>query len=295
MSEETTSLTLDQYQRRSAETDIDDAEGDPTIPLLGLAGEVGTLVSEFKKKHRPDGHTYTGFEDVVKAEMGDVLWYLAALARRADLDLSEVAEANLHKTRLRWLDDPERPRLAFDAEFDVGEQLPRQFVVEFSAHEKDGQVLSQMRISGNDIGDPIEDNAREPDYYRFHDIFHIGYAAVLGWSPILRSLVSRKRKTDPETDRAEDGARAAITEEAVAALVFNMASAYDFFAGAERVDDAILAAVQTITVKLEVGVCAARDWERAILAGFAVWRDLRDNEGGSVEVDLHQGTLVYGA
>lgn len=293
MSEETALLTLDEYQRRAAETDVDSANSDPTIPLLGLAGEVGTLASEFKKKGRPDGHTYTGFEEVVKAEIGDVLWYLAALARRVDLDLSEVAVANLRKTRSRWLDDSERPGLTFDAEFDPGEQLPRRFTVEFATHEQEGQTYSQMRILGEDIGDPIEDNSRYADYYRFHDVFHISYAAVLGWSPILRSLLERKRKADPEIDRAEDGARAAVTEEAAAALIFSRSGHYDHFKDVEHVDDAILAAVQEITATLEVGACSAREWERAILTGFAAWRHLRDNDGGKIVVDLDAETVDY--
>jgi hypothetical protein len=148
-----------------------------------------------------------------------------------------------------------------------------------------------MTIHGEEIGDPINDNAREDDHYRFHDVFHLSYAAVLGWSPVLRKLVERKRKSDKETDEAEDGARAAATEEAVVALVFNMAAAYGYFERSEHVDGDILGAVQVITSKLEVGIAALRDWELAILSGFNVWRNLRATNGGTVRVDLDQGTL----
>lgn len=286
-------LTLDDYQRRSAETDLESDNADLTIPLLGLGGEVGTLLSEYKKKQRNDGAAYTGFEETLKVEMGDVLWYLASLARRSGFELSEIAETNLEKTRARWLGDSGRPRLNFDAKFGDDERLPRQFLVEFDVSvDANLQEHSQMRISGKEIGDPINDNARIDDHYRFHDIFHISYAAVLGWSPILRSLLERKRKAEPETDRAEDGARAAVTEEAVASLVFNMARVYDYFDGSEHVDGDILKSVQLITSKLEVASCSARDWEIAILTGFNVWRELRDNRGGKVEVDLEKGTLT---
>ena len=86
---------------RAARTDIEHDSTDPNVPLLGLAGEVGSLIAEFKKKRRPDGVAYTGFEDVVVAELGDILWYLAALARRVGVPLSAVAQKNLEKTQAR--------------------------------------------------------------------------------------------------------------------------------------------------------------------------------------------------
>jgi NTP pyrophosphatase (non-canonical NTP hydrolase) len=58
--------------------------------LLGLAGETGTLLSEAKKKQR-DHASYLGYADGVAEEFGDVLWYLAAVARRSRIRLSEVA------------------------------------------------------------------------------------------------------------------------------------------------------------------------------------------------------------
>lgn len=285
-------LTLDEYQRRAAETDIEVDGKDPIVPLLGLVGEAGNLVTELKKKTRPDGVPYGGFEGVVREEMGDVLWYLAALARRVGVGLGDVAEANLRKTKARWIGDPDRHRLAFDADFGAAEQLPRRFEVKFSTHvDEAGRTYSQMTILGEEIGDPIEDNSRDEDHYRFHDVFHVAHAAVLGWSPILRSLLERKRKADEEIDRAEDGARAGVTEEAVASLVFNLARSYDFFEGAEHVDDTILEAVMAITSNLEVQAATAFDWEQAILSGYRVWRRLRDTDGGTVAVDLDRGSL----
>lgn len=103
---------------------------------------------------------------------------------------------------------------------------------------------------------------------------------------MLRKLIKRKRKADPEVDRSEDGARAGAIEEAVSALVFEMAKAYSFFDGAERVDDAILRAVAAVTARLEVAERTPADWESAILAGFSVWRELRYRGGGVVSVDL---------
>lgn len=278
-------LSFDDYQRQAAETDLD-PEGSALVPLLGLGGEVGALLAEFKKKSRRDGVAYTGFDEAVLTELGDILWYLAALARRVDVPLSEVARQNLRKTRSRWHPEFSTASIALDSGFPDTERLPRQFIVEFSSHDTLGRRVVRMRIGNDWIGDPIDDNARNPDGYRFHDAFHLAYAAMLGWSPILRALLKRKRKSDPSVDRAEDGARACATEEAIAALVFAMSKPYDFFEGAQHVDESILNSVTVVARGLEVDVRTTGEWERAILAGFEVWRALRAANGGTVCVDL---------
>jgi NTP pyrophosphatase (non-canonical NTP hydrolase) len=286
-------LTLNAYQAQSAATDVDSQSGDPLIPLLGLAGEVGALLAEFKKERRPGGESYRGFHDQVVTELGDILWYLAALARRVDVPMSRVAAVNLAKTRSRWLPSDPQNRPNFDDGFPPDQQLPRQFAVEFTSQADDaGRVRVQMRFEGEELGDPIDDNARYADDYRFHDVFHLSHAAVLGWSPVLRKLIGRKRKADPDIDRAEDGARAAAIEEAVSALVFEMAKAYDYFEGATRVDEAILRAVTAVTAGLEVAAATPADWEAAMLAGFSVWRDLRDQGSGIVLLDLDARTIA---
>jgi NTP pyrophosphatase (non-canonical NTP hydrolase) len=286
------SLTLDEYQTQSAATDLEGKRDDPMTPLLGLAGEVGALIAEYKKKRRDDGIAYAGFDEVVKTELGDILWYLASLARRVDVRLSDVAHINLEKTRARWLaPDPDR-RMSMDDGFQDSQRLPRRFTAQFSSYtDESGIRKAKIQIEGEEVGDDVDDNARYADGYRFHDAFHLSYLAVLGWSPILRALLRRKRKGDPATDRAEDGARACATEEAIAALVFALAKPYNYFAGAERVDDTILDAVHAVVADLEVSRSTKAEWERAILSGFAVWRALNEAEAGVVEVDMDAGTI----
>jgi len=149
-----------------------------------------------------------------------------------------------------------------------------------------------LTISDQQYGDLIDDNAHYADDYRFHDIFHIAHAAVLGWSPVLRALIAAKRREDEDTDRIEDGARAWATEEAVTAMVFELAKVWNYFDGSERVDDSILRAVKAVTARLEVSAQPASEWELAILTGYAAWRQLRDQGGGSVAVDLDARTVT---
>src|SRR2546425_1996035 len=51
----------------------------------------------------------------------------------------------------------------------------------------------------------IQDNAYDDDGYRFHDVFHFAHLAILGWSPVLRKLLKRKRRNDVLVDEVEDG------------------------------------------------------------------------------------------
>lgn len=46
----------------------------------------------------------------MRDELGDVLWYVAALATKLGVDLDDIARANLEKTRDRWLHGARRPR-----------------------------------------------------------------------------------------------------------------------------------------------------------------------------------------
>src|SRR5690348_4235983 len=97
-------MRLNEYQRAAAKTDqfqarkasngqVDKAE---LVPLLGLTGEVGALLSEYKKLLR-DGPVHMRFKDRVKEELGDTLWYVAAVASKFDLTLEDIARANLNK------------------------------------------------------------------------------------------------------------------------------------------------------------------------------------------------------
>lgn len=66
---------------------------------LGLAGEAGEVVEHIKKFV---GHGHELNREHVKKELGDVLWYLAAVASQCGLRLDDVAAANIAKLRARY-------------------------------------------------------------------------------------------------------------------------------------------------------------------------------------------------
>ena len=69
-----------EFETHAAATDQLD-EDDLATALLGLVSEVGSLVSALKKRRR-DTDSFFGYRNVVVEELGDVLWYTSAVARR---------------------------------------------------------------------------------------------------------------------------------------------------------------------------------------------------------------------
>ena len=129
-------MELDEYQIRAGSTDLRSDPQDVAFPLLGLAGEVGSLVAEYKKHVRADT-PYEGFIEEAREDLGDLLWYVAALARTLDLSLGDVAEQNLAKTSAAW-GDQLPPASVFDEGFPPEQQLPRCFTIRFVSYERDG-------------------------------------------------------------------------------------------------------------------------------------------------------------
>lgn len=136
------------------------------------------------------------------------------------------------------------------------------------------------------VGDPLSDNAWGDDGYRFHDVFHLAHMTVLGWSPIMRSLLKRKRRSDRQVDEVEDGARAKIVEEAVAAIVYDYARKHDYLDGVQTLDYSLLKNIHGLVSDREVRGRSLQDWQEAILAGYRVWRQVWRNKGGIVSGDL---------
>jgi NTP pyrophosphatase (non-canonical NTP hydrolase) len=286
-------VELNEYQRQASETDQRPGKSPASllIPLLGLAGEAGTLLSEYKKQLR-DGPGHVRFADRVREELGDILWYLGNVADKMGLDLDDVAHANLGKVTDRWKDIAGEP-IFFDEQFPEAEQLPREFEVTFAYDADSGKAKVVVNREGQRVGNPLTDNAYEEDGYRFHDVYHFTFAALLGWSPVTRRNLKRKRKSDPMVDEVEDGGRGWVIEEGIAALGFAYAGEHGYFEETDRVDESLLKTVRMLTSTAEVRVRSAREWENAIVTASRIWKLVRDHDGGTIRCNLQTRTVDY--
>lgn len=86
-------MSLNEYQKLAQKTAIYKSTHQILYPALGLAGEAGEVANKVKKMLR-DGN----FDrQAVADEVGDVLWYVAALCRDLNIELSDIALNNLEK------------------------------------------------------------------------------------------------------------------------------------------------------------------------------------------------------
>lgn len=86
-------MNFDDYQKAAARTVI---YQDSVYPVLGLASEAGEVAGKVKKFIR-DGGDYRVMHQELAQELGDVLWYVAAIARDIGYDLSVIASMNIDK------------------------------------------------------------------------------------------------------------------------------------------------------------------------------------------------------
>lgn len=92
-------MDFNEYQNKAWETaKYPNAGQNHVYPTLGLNGEAGEIAEKVKKNMR-DGTPLD--RESMKKEIGDVLWYCAALARELDIPLNDVAQTNIDKLTSR--------------------------------------------------------------------------------------------------------------------------------------------------------------------------------------------------
>lgn len=280
-----TKLTLSSWTFRDLQdVPLRDLRGDITASeqhFLDLGAAVGRLFN----------HSATQAWDLNRLEFGQdlarVFQLLVRAATSTRIDLNLCAHNNLAKIESRW---PQKYvyHPLFDDDRKPNEYLPRRFVVYFEERKVRGKAYVFQTCRGINIGDRLTDNRTEKDDYRFHDVFHLAYAAILGWSPVIRALLKVKRKSIPDVDENQDGARAILIEEGIATWIFNHGLAHDLFQDVQKLDYTLLKAIRQLTKGYEVSKCPLWQWQDAILEGFRVFRKLKEHRRGWVTVDIDQ-------
>jgi len=316
-------VDLREFQRRANETNQlrhDDRQATAT-PILGLAGEAGAILA-LHKTYLREGVDPAAYRELLAEELGDLLWYAAAVATSAGLDLDDVAAANLRRARDLYAPSTDRDQLAalpvFDAAYPEHERFPRRLVVELKGrHDPDGRTYTDMRLVsarpnafpdgprrteggeligfqvGDRLGDALAENPYRDDTYSFHDAIHVGFLAVLGWSPAMRSLLRLRRRSDPSTEEYEDGPRAIFAEEGLAAVLGRLARHHAGFRTEAAVTGDVIDIVRATVADFEVRSMPGWAWRRAICHGFRAVGELDRNGGGYLVADLDARSLSY--
>jgi NTP pyrophosphatase (non-canonical NTP hydrolase) len=90
-------MTFEEYQEQARSTAIYPRDQAIVYPALGLTGEAGEVAEKVKKWIR-DGVLD---KEAIAKELGDVLWYIAALSGDLEISMDEIASQNIQKLRDR--------------------------------------------------------------------------------------------------------------------------------------------------------------------------------------------------
>ena len=208
----------------------------------------------------------------------------------AEIDFGEVVRRNIEKVRGRFLGTEINKLPIYDKGFDEEESLPENFEIKIT-QRKNGKTYLQWHDVF--IGDPLTDNIHDEDGYRFHDVFHMANAAILHWSPTFRALIKHKRKSSEKHDEVEDGGRAIVIEEGLTAWIFSSAKRLEYFDGTDKISFNMLKTIQQFVRGYEIENCPLNQWEKAILEGYKVFRQVRDNNGGVIVGNIKERTITF--
>lgn len=230
--------------------------------------------------------------------LGEITWHLAAIASLYHLSMDEIVAFNRKKVSFR--SERGAPTPLHDEGRNPNQQFPRLFDVAFVSV---GPGKSRMYFQSGRLGNDLTDNANEDDGYRFHDVLHLGLIAHLGWSPVIRGMMKRKR---PDVDEVEDGGRAKVVEELVLKAIHtegerqakeagrgSTGGPVRFFPDRSTITFRLLKTLRAYVEGLEVWENAYWEWEDAICDGCEVFFQLREHQQGTVHVDLEKRKLTF--
>ena len=95
-------MTLNDYQKEALSTAVYGSGSKIIYPTLGLAGEAGEVADKVKKVLRDNNGEFDEWRKIqIAAEIGDVLWYIAALTNDLGYTLKDIAKLNIGKLSQR--------------------------------------------------------------------------------------------------------------------------------------------------------------------------------------------------
>lgn len=90
-------MNFNDYQKQTSLTAKYPKEQAVNYCTLGLVGEAGEIANKIKKVIRDNKPIDEAFKEDMKAELGDVLWYVARLSDEFGIKLDDVASYNMSK------------------------------------------------------------------------------------------------------------------------------------------------------------------------------------------------------
>lgn len=262
------------------------------LPQLGAEVLRGTLPKIERKINRNIA------DRAINTVLGEITWHIAAIASLYQVTLDDIVIINREKVSFRM--ERGAPTPLHDEGRASHQQFPRAFDITFV---RIGQDKSRMYFEGRRLGNDLTNNFYEDDGYRFHDVLHLALIARLGWSPVFRGFMKRKR---PEIDEVEDGGRAKVVEELVIKAIHSegerqvkdrtrcsVKGPVRLFAERATIPFGLLKTIRIWVSGLEVAKNSFWEWEDAICDGCEIFFQLRQYKQGTVHVDLVARQITF--
>ncbi len=148
------------------------------------------------------------------------------------------------------------------------------FTVEFKPLDLNNVTIL---LNGNKVGNDLNDNSYFKDGYRFHDVMHFSFAAYLGWSPCLESILNKQKL------------KATQLEECLSLLLFTMYKDNHYQFNTYSFEKFVMPIIEISNIEIK----CRNQWELASKQGLDMFKKLIDFNGGKVEFNPKTKTACY--
>lgn len=215
------------------------------------------------------------------------------IIEKIDIGLKQIVEANIYKVKERFvpIEELDLSSCEFDKNYSEDESFPKEFRIEFVT-KANGK--SYMKLNNVFIGDALNNNHKDEDGYKYHDVFHLAFVSILHWSPTFRALIKHKRKSNSKVDETEDSGRAIVIEEGLSAWLFAKHKLDEIdLTDKKNITYDMLKTIREFVHGYEVENCPLQLWESAITQGYSVFNEVVRHGGGVVECNLVKREIKF--
>lgn len=234
----------------------------------------------------------------INTVLGEITWHIAAIASLYRVTLEDIVRINHDKVSFRRVRGAPTP--LHDEGRPAHEQIPRIFDVSLV---RIAPGKARMYFEGRQLGDDLKNNSRDDDGYRFHDVLHLALIAHLGWSPVMRGFMKKKR---PDVDEVEDSGRPKVVEELVLKAIHSegerqardrtrcsVTGPVRLFPERSTIPFGLLKTIRIWVSGLEVEKNYFWEWDDAICDGFEIFFQLQQHKQGTVHLNLVERQITF--
>ena len=167
-------ITFAEYEEKTESTDISKDKNETHFAFIGLMGEIGDLLSIFKKELRGDIES----KNSICTELGDILWYFSKICRKYDIKFHDLVDCEIENSVDNITENFEREN-----------KLVLIGVSKFSI-----EISKRIGVLANAIQDDDKDEIRKALYDVLILLVSVSYKFQLSISKIMNDNIEKTKK-----------------------------------------------------------------------------------------------------